>query len=489
LAVYNGWPEEGSFAAHCDSFIPFLAKQPDLDGDMKEHILQDLKSCHEMVDVSCFSGESFTGIPSEREKIDMKASDFVGGWTAERQQETHWSLNSGLRLYLSQCCVISAEDASLQELPQLADVVTVPTILQRSHADVSQVNLWMNIQAVTSSLHYDSYQNILLLLSGQKDVKLYSPAMTQFLSPAPASSDFPNYSAKAGSQLAAVPGISVAMIAGDALFIPEGWWHQVESSSCALAVNYWFGSAVKRILCAVPYMDAVRAEHTGGRETAESQRTAAHSSHMAAYLLRASLHHLLSQDRDTSSSEAGAPMAALNPAYSSMTPQLFAEYIDELLLLQADSDSKACVGLKRKLVNASTEQDEGWLGFVRCSMQFMKDLWLPFARQVSCHFHIHAPQLPDNFHKPALSLQHPQRWVQVLLSLSPKASAHLLGYWDSVDADATDNASFFSEIFAPCGDRISEVRRHLIMQKDRLNAERAANLVRRILGSPTFDGI
>jgi len=469
MAVYNGWPDESCFASHCDSFIPFLANEADLGSNMKESILQALESCHEMVDVSCFSGESFNGSPAEREKIEIKASDFLAGFTAQRQQETHWSLNAGLRLYLSQCCVISTEDSSLQELPQLASALTVPKILQLSHAEVLQANLWMNIQAVTSALHYDGNHNILVLLEGRKEIQLYSPSMTQFLSPAPASSDFPNYATIAGAQLEAVPGTNVTMVAGDALFIPEGWWHKVESSSCSLAVNFWFGSAVRRILLAVPQMqhtqqmDVARTdEHTGNRATADSQKTVAHSSHMAAYLLRASLHHLLSQDRDTSTSEAGAPKAALNPAYDNMTPQQFAEFIDELLQLGTDSDSKACLGLKRKHADA-TEQDEGWLGFVRCTLQCMQDLWLPFARL------------------------HPQLWVQVLFSLPPNASAHLLNYWDSLN---TENTSFFTEIFAPCGDRSAEIRRHLINQKDRLNAERAASLVRRILGeSPAIDGI
>lgn len=30
--------------------------------------------------------------------------------------------------------------------------------------------------------------------------------------------------------------------AGDAVFIPEGWWHQIDSSDITIAVNFWWQS-------------------------------------------------------------------------------------------------------------------------------------------------------------------------------------------------------------------------------------------------------
>ena len=38
--------------------------------------------------------------------------------------------------------------------------------------------------------------------------------------------------------------LAVAPQAGDALFIPEGWWHSVESAGGTLAVNHWWASGV-----------------------------------------------------------------------------------------------------------------------------------------------------------------------------------------------------------------------------------------------------
>jgi hypothetical protein len=36
--------------------------------------------------------------------------------------------------------------------------------------------------------------------------------------------------------------------AGDALFLPEGWWHQVDSSEVTIAVNFWWRSPFDQLL-------------------------------------------------------------------------------------------------------------------------------------------------------------------------------------------------------------------------------------------------
>ena len=36
--------------------------------------------------------------------------------------------------------------------------------------------------------------------------------------------------------------------AGDVLFIPEGYWHQVDSTAGTIAVNIWFESAISSLI-------------------------------------------------------------------------------------------------------------------------------------------------------------------------------------------------------------------------------------------------
>ena len=38
------------------------------------------------------------------------------------------------------------------------------------------------------------------------------------------------------------------MQAGDAIFIPEGWWHQIDSAANTIAVNIWWHSAFDKQL-------------------------------------------------------------------------------------------------------------------------------------------------------------------------------------------------------------------------------------------------
>jgi hypothetical protein len=121
---------------------------------------------------------------------------------------------------------------------------------------------------------------------------LISPVHTSQLQALPAYDASPNHSSLSKPQLEqvlqslktssvpsnqAIEGVSddipgvfrVSLRAGDVLFVPEGWWHLVESEQCSYAMNVWFKSPLAEFAadgCA---------------------------SHMASYLLRSSVNALL----------------------------------------------------------------------------------------------------------------------------------------------------------------------------------------------------
>ena len=78
--------------------------------------------------------------------------------------------------------------------------------------------------------------------------------------------------------------------AGDALFIPEGWWHQVDSQDMTIAINFWWRSAFSKSL----------------------------QPHMYAYYLRRIMDSLLDEERHKAL-QSVRPHAQLQTLYQGMT--------------------------------------------------------------------------------------------------------------------------------------------------------------------------
>mmetsp|Transcript_39812 Transcript_39812/g.94556 ORF Transcript_39812/g.94556 Transcript_39812/m.94556 type:complete len:396 (-) Transcript_39812:178-1365(-) len=110
----------------------------------------------------------------------------------------------------------------------------------------------MNSLPVRSSTHYDPYHNLLCVVAGSKSVRLVSPKHTALLYPKEVYGESTNHSQVdfANPDLERFPlysevdglALSAELEPGDALFIPEGWWHQVSSAKATIAVNFWWQS-------------------------------------------------------------------------------------------------------------------------------------------------------------------------------------------------------------------------------------------------------
>ncbi|RLN94578.1 hypothetical protein BBJ28_00003110 [Nothophytophthora sp. Chile5] len=121
----------------------------------------------------------------------------------------------------------------------------------------------MSAQPCRTSLHYDAYQNILVVLYGRKTVTLYPPSESDKLYPYPIYTKSANHSQVnvvqpdrvAHPRFAEAQSQRFAVSTGGtyALFIPEGWWHQVDSDEFTIAVNYWW-EGMRNQLTADPHM-------------------------------------------------------------------------------------------------------------------------------------------------------------------------------------------------------------------------------------------
>jgi hypothetical protein len=109
-----------------------------------------------------------------------------------------------------------------------------------------RVNFWMG-DGTRTPLHYDKIENVFVQVYGTKRFVLEPPDSSagRYLYAAPAAhvsmvdpeapdlERFPEYDA-AGRQ-------TVLVRAGDALYLPPGWFHDVTALDTSISVNFWFG--------------------------------------------------------------------------------------------------------------------------------------------------------------------------------------------------------------------------------------------------------
>lgn len=179
--------------------------------------------------------------------------------------------------------------------PHLADLKTSPPL---SHAATTgndahktefksgsiKINFWATSSGSPSrsSLHFDPHENILCVVAGQKTVRLLPYAARSHIGARPLCHESSNHASMdlwgdvpfhiqynttsctttnvLSSTYQGSPGSTdkgsqhqpkglwtelvslheYRLMPGDALYIPEGWWHQVDSEPGTLAVNFWW---------------------------------------------------------------------------------------------------------------------------------------------------------------------------------------------------------------------------------------------------------
>ncbi|XP_055813214.1 lysine-specific demethylase JMJ31 isoform X2 [Solanum dulcamara] len=154
------------------------------------------------------------------------------------------------QFYLAQVPILNFEKKEHMQLECLGEDIQTPVPLETK--SLSSVNLWMNSMKARSSTHYDPHHNLLCIVSGCKEVTLWPPSATPYLYPLPLYGEASNHSSvtleepdlSVYPRAAFLNGFSqkVVLHAGDALFIPEGWFHQVDSEVLTIAVNFWWRS-------------------------------------------------------------------------------------------------------------------------------------------------------------------------------------------------------------------------------------------------------
>ncbi|KAM0723315.1 hypothetical protein Q7P37_001516 [Cladosporium fusiforme] len=154
--------------------------------------------------------------------------------------------------------------ASLSDFPRRmqAELPTPEIVLQAGKGDVYDSSLWLGQAPTYTPLHRDPNPNLFVQLAGKKVVRLYAPlkgnavfSKVQEQIGGSASATMRGEEMMQGVEKEALEeevwgeregrldGVWQAELrAGDALFIPKGWWHSVKGVGEGIngSVNWWF---------------------------------------------------------------------------------------------------------------------------------------------------------------------------------------------------------------------------------------------------------
>lgn len=228
-------------------------------------------------------------------KVEVECSDhtacFYGDERFEEPRELTFpellaqvGVHQATNIYLNQCPIVS--DLQAAQLPTLIHDLNLPKFLsarlpisaasanpsplciaeeKTDIAQIVEVNLWMTKNLSRTNWHYDSWNNLLALVRGRKEVLLCPPG--SFPEPHPVFAVMPNHGrtnlpdpsdtpCRCPHPYAPCPmnlrHTSINLMRanlgpGDMLFLPEGWWHQVntrgspdDSLALSIAVNFWW---------------------------------------------------------------------------------------------------------------------------------------------------------------------------------------------------------------------------------------------------------
>ncbi|XP_065630690.1 lysine-specific demethylase JMJ31 [Quercus suber] len=214
------------------------------------------------------SAPVFYGDLRSHERVPLPFSTFIGYCKQRMQNRDFGCANSELeshglvgrdaehaedapeQIYLAQTPIMNADNEEKVQLETLREDIETPAFLERKA--LASINLWMNNAKARSSTHYDPHHNLLCVVAGCKQVVLWPPSATPMLYPLPIYGEASNHSSVAlenpdfstypRAKCAMEHSQKVVLHAGDAVFIPEGWFHQVDSDDLTIAINFWWRS-------------------------------------------------------------------------------------------------------------------------------------------------------------------------------------------------------------------------------------------------------
>lgn len=139
-------------------------------------------------------------------------------------------------------------------LAPLLEDVRFPRVFQR--ARWRDIRLWVGPAGIRTPLHRDLPRNLFAQVFGEKTVILIPPSERRHIPTHGMFSGAPNFSTidaeapdlERHPNFARVQRFSCVVHAGEILYIPPLWWHQLDSTSPSASVSLWFADGLRALL-------------------------------------------------------------------------------------------------------------------------------------------------------------------------------------------------------------------------------------------------
>jgi hypothetical protein len=157
-----------------------------------------------------------------------------------------------------------AQHDLFHQIPDLRDDISIPDYCytsppeNKTQATVETLtdpllNIWLGPKGTQTPLHTDPYHNILCQVVGYKYIRLYSPAESEKMYPRGVDDKGVSMENTSNVDLSNAEEIrshypdfeqaeyvECILGPGEALYVPVGWWHYVESLTTAISVSFWW---------------------------------------------------------------------------------------------------------------------------------------------------------------------------------------------------------------------------------------------------------
>ncbi|WP_261593436.1 cupin-like domain-containing protein [Pseudoalteromonas holothuriae] len=223
-------------------FKPFIFENPTVSKECDNliSILHDGKMGHEKVEVYVSADGTFPGgtMPEGQKNHSWKSMTLK-----ECMQRMKGEFGSYFHSKHEKYYIYQGHEFLLTYLPDAIDITRyIPG------GNVSSKNFWLSSPGNITPIHYDMGDNLLLQLMGRKKVLVWSPNNYERLSLNPmgglynrqSSIDHSNCRGDAEKMLENLPVYEHYLEAGQALYIPFGWAHAVQTETLSVSVNYWW---------------------------------------------------------------------------------------------------------------------------------------------------------------------------------------------------------------------------------------------------------